>query len=123
DLLGRDILSRVLVGGRSMLLFPLVTVTLALVAAAALGVLAGYLGGRCDAILTRLFDVQLAIPGMLLALVIIAGFGRGDGVVVVAVAIVAVPRLARVLPAPAPPVAPRPYVLPPRAPGPPPPWG
>src|SRR5262249_52028363 len=115
-LLGRDIASRILVGGRSMLLFPLATVGLAILAATVLGVLAGYLGGRFDALLTRLFDVQLAIPGMLLALVIIAGFGRGDrGVVGVAVAMVAVPRLARVLRAATLAVAPREYVLAARA--------
>ena len=53
------------------------------------GLLAGYLGGWTDTIVTRIADIVLALPPFLLVLVIIAGFGTGEFVIVVAVAAVA----------------------------------
>lgn len=111
DALGRDILSRVLAGGGTVIVLPLLTVAISLTLGAAIGILCGYLGGRIDTVATRVFDVQLAIPGILLALLIITGFGRGDAAVVGAVALVELPRFARVLRAAAQSVATRDYVL------------
>jgi peptide/nickel transport system permease protein len=111
DLLGRDVLSRVLDGGGTVIVLPLITVSVALAIATALGVLSGYRGGWLDLIVTRAIDVQLAIPGVLLVLLVISGFGRGDLVVVAAVALVEIPRFARVLRAATQAIAPRDYVL------------
>ncbi|HEX4518346.1 MAG TPA: ABC transporter permease [Gaiellaceae bacterium] len=115
DTLGRDIFSRVLSGGGTVIGLPLVAVVIGLTIGATIGILAGYLGGPLDAVATRVFDVQLAIPGILLALLIVTGFGRGDGVVVAAVALVEIPRFARVLRPATQSVAARDYVLAARA--------
>jgi peptide/nickel transport system permease protein len=115
DLLGRDVLSRFLSGGRSVLILPLVAVGIAVVVAAVIGLLAGYLGGAVDTVVTRVIDVLLAIPTFLVVLVIIAGFGTGNAVVVLAVAAVYVPSIARVLRGATQAVRPREFVLAARA--------
>src|SRR5262249_33604811 len=115
DLLGRDVLSRVLAGGRSVIVLPVVVVAVALAISLVLGVLAGYLGGRFDSFLMRVFDVQLAVPGILLARLVISGFGRGDLAIVAAVALIEIPRFSRVLRAATQSVAPRAHVLAARA--------
>jgi peptide/nickel transport system permease protein len=115
DLLGRDVLSRFLSGGRSVLLLPLVSVGIAIVLACVIGLISGYLGGRVDALVTRLIDVLLAIPSFLFVLVIIAGFGTGNVVVVLAVATVYTPSIARVLRGATQAVRPREFVLAARA--------
>lgn len=115
DLLGRDILSRVLSGGGTMIVLPVIAVVIALAIATVLGIGSGYLGGRFDAVTTRVFDIQLAIPGILLALLIITGFGRGAAAVVAAVALLEIPRFARVLRSATQSVATRDYVLAARA--------
>ena len=97
DSLGRDLLSRVLAGGRSVLLIPAISISVAMVVSAALGITAGYRGGRFDNVLMAILDVLLAIPPILLVFVIIAGFGRGDLVVTLAVAWVYIPSITRVL--------------------------
>jgi peptide/nickel transport system permease protein len=115
DLLGRDILSRVLSGGGTVLILPVIAVVIALAIATVIGVSCGYLGGSFDAAATRVFDVQLAIPGILLALLLITGFGRGAAAVVAAVALIEIPRFARVLRSATQSVATRDYVLAARA--------
>ena len=57
------------------------------------GLLSGYLGGWTDTIVTRIADIVLALPPFLLVLVIIAGFGTGESVIVVAVAAVYTPSI------------------------------
>jgi peptide/nickel transport system permease protein len=115
DLLGRDVLSRFLSGGRSVLLLPLVSVGIAIVLACIIGLVSGYLGGLVDTVTTRVLDVLLAIPSFLLVLVIIAGFGTGNVVVVLAVALVYTPSIARVLRGATQAVRPREFVLAARA--------
>ncbi len=95
DDLGRDVFSRFLYGGSTVLLVPLAAVTVALVIGVALGLLAAYRGGMTDAGITRLFDVLLVIPPLLIALVLIAGLGTSGGVVILTVALVYIPRLGR----------------------------
>lgn len=97
DTFGRDILSRVLYGGREIIWIPLVGVTLALLVGGTLGLIAGYRGGTPDAIFTRATDVGLALPPLLILLVIIAGSGSSAAVVVVAVVLVFAPRIGRVV--------------------------
>jgi peptide/nickel transport system permease protein len=97
DLLGRDVLSRFLTGGLSVIVLPLIAVSGALVIGCLAGLLSGYLGGWIDALVTRIVDIALALPPFLLVLVIIAGFGTGETVVVIAVAAVYAPSIVRVI--------------------------
>jgi peptide/nickel transport system permease protein len=72
---GRDMISTILYGGRLSILVGLAAVCLGMVLGVSLGVIAGYVGGVTDAIIMRLADVQLTIPGILLA-ILINGIGR-----------------------------------------------
>lgn len=74
DALGRDVLSRIMYGGRVSMLVALVTVTISGIIGVSLGLAAGYFRGRLDAILMRIADIQLAIPSLVLALTIMAIF-------------------------------------------------
>lgn len=97
DTLGRDVLSRVLCGGASVIVVPLIAVVLAQLAGGGLGLAAGYLGGRWDAVLSRLFDVVMTLPPLLLVLVLISGLGTSPVVMVVVVALVFLPRAGRIV--------------------------
>ncbi len=76
---GRDVLTRMLYGSRVSLLVGVVPTVLSMLLGAALGILAGYLGGWVDALLMRLADIMLAFPTMLLAMVIM--YTLGDGLI------------------------------------------
>jgi peptide/nickel transport system permease protein len=115
DNFGRDVLSRFLVGGLSVVVYPLVAVSLALVFGSLIGLVSGYLGGFVDAAIARLIDVMLSIPTFLLLIAILAGFGTGNQVLVIAVAIIYVPSIARVIRASTQAVATREFVLAARA--------
>jgi peptide/nickel transport system permease protein len=115
DLLGRDVWSRFLTGGGSVILLPLIAVSAALVLGCVVGLLAGYLGGWPDTIVTRVADIVLALPPFLLVLVIIAGFGTGEYVIVIAVAAVYTPSIMRVIRSAAQTLVPREFVLAARA--------
>jgi peptide/nickel transport system permease protein len=97
DRLGRDILSRIVHGSRISLQMGFIAVSIALVAGGALGLLSGYVGGRLDDAVSFLVNTLLALPGILLALVIIAAIGPGLQNVMLAVGISAVPTFARVV--------------------------
>jgi peptide/nickel transport system permease protein len=97
DTFGRDIFSRVLNGGGSVILLPLLAVSGAIVIAVIVGLLSGYLGGMVDAVVTRVVDVVLAIPSYLLVLVVVTAFGTGSLIVVLTVALVYTPYIIRVL--------------------------
>src|SRR5205823_7725686 len=75
DNLGRDVFSRFLHGGVQIMLIPVVTVILSLLIGGGLGVFAAYRGGLIDSVVTRLFDLILALPPLLLVLVLVAGLG------------------------------------------------
>ena len=74
---GRDVLTRLLFGGRVSLLIGVVPALLSLVLGALLGVTAGYRGGIVDAVIMRVADITLAFPSMLLAMVIMYSLGGG----------------------------------------------
>ncbi|HEY3128136.1 MAG TPA: ABC transporter permease [Acidobacteriota bacterium] len=97
DTLGRDILSRFLHGGATILFVPLAAVTLAFLIGGALGMASGYIGGLFGNLVARLLDVTLPIPPLLVALVVIARFGGQLWVMVAIVAAVYAPRIARIL--------------------------
>lgn len=95
DDLGRDMLSRVLWGGRESLRVSLLAVLLAGAVSINLGLLAGYLGGVVDQLIMRIVDVMLSFPQILLAISIVAILGPGLTTVLVALGISYVPGATR----------------------------
>ena len=77
DLNGRDLLSRIMVGARASLFVGLASVAIGGLIGLVLGLLAGYFGGWVDALIMRLVDIQLSLPGVLLAVAILAAIGKG----------------------------------------------
>jgi peptide/nickel transport system permease protein len=96
DFLGRDILTRLLWGGRWTLWMGASALAVAVGLGLPAGLAAGSLGGRADAVLMRLVDALLAFPGLLLAMVAVAVLGAGPGPVALAVGLAAAPPYARV---------------------------
>jgi len=97
DAMGRDILSRVMMGARISLAAGLISVALGAVVGTVMGLMAGYFGGWWDRITMRISDVLLAFPGMLLALGVVAILGSSMVNVIVAVAVFSVPAFARLV--------------------------
>jgi peptide/nickel transport system permease protein len=77
DLLGRDVLSRTIVGARTALVGPAVVAAGAFAIATILGLMAGYLGGATDSVVMRWVDFMFALPGPLIAIVIVGVVGGG----------------------------------------------
>ena len=77
DQLGRDVLSRILIGARPTLFIPFLVVALAIAIGAPLGAIAGFRGGWIDKIIMRTTDLFLSFPSLLLAIAITAALGRG----------------------------------------------
>jgi len=96
DLLGRDILARLLWGGRWTLGMGLLALAVTVGLGLPAGMVAGTFGGRTEAVLMRLVDALLAFPGLLLAMAMVALMGPGVGSVAVAVGLAAAPAYARV---------------------------
>ena len=97
DTLGRDILSRVIYGAQISLQVGVISVIMAVTMGGLIGALAGGLGGIVDSVLMRTTDVLLAIPGILLAIGIIAWLDRGMLQLMLAIAVTYVPIFARLL--------------------------
>jgi peptide/nickel transport system permease protein len=96
DDLGRDVLSRLLWGARTVLVLAPLAVLLAETLGAAIGLASGYLGGAVDQVLMRLNDALIAFPTILLYLLIIAALGPSRVNVVLAIAVASVPGIARI---------------------------
>jgi peptide/nickel transport system permease protein len=97
DRLGRDMLSRIIWGSRVSLAAGVVTVLLASAFGAAIGLVAGYYGGRVDATLMRITDATLSFPVILLALILAVTVGPSFTNVVIAIAVILWARYARVI--------------------------
>lgn len=97
DQLGRDVLSRVIFGGRYTLLSAAVAVLIAAGAGVPLGLVAGYVRAWPSALIMRVMDVLLAFPGLLLALVIVTIAGQGITGVTVAIGIAFIPVFVRLV--------------------------
>ena len=97
DKLGRDVFSRIVFGAQPTLLGAVVVVLISGLIGIPLGLVAGYYGGRIDALIMRVLDALLAFPALLLAILVVATFGRGLGTVVVALGVIYVPAMARLV--------------------------
>ncbi len=107
DQLGRDVLSRFLTGGVEVIVLPLISVALALSIGGLLGMVGAYKGGITDLLVTRLFDLILTMPPLLLVIVLVASIGsvvpnlgplhQSTVVVILSVALVYVPQFGRIV--------------------------
>ncbi len=104
DALGRDLLSRMVWGGRASLLIGTASVLLGLLVGGLLGLVAGYFRGRSDTVLTGAFDTLLSFPQLILALTLVTVFASQEGVsetrrmvvLIFALGVVSIPVLARI---------------------------
>ena len=97
DSLGRDVLSRLVFGARAAITVAGVAATLAALLGTALGLLSGYFGGWTDIVVSRLVEVWMAFPPVLLSIVLAAVLGAGLHTVVIAIVVIDWTRFCRVI--------------------------
>lgn len=97
DDFGRDILSRIIVGARAAVIGPALIAIGALIVGNALGLIAGYVGGRVDYAIMRLADLVWALPGLLIAIVVVGVIGGGYYVAVTVLVVLTFPIDARIV--------------------------
>ncbi len=110
DYLGQDVLSRVLYGGRSILVMAVIATAMGLIVGVAIGLVAAYSRNALDDVLMRGMDVIMAFPQIMLGLVAVAIIGAHAWVIVVAIALTTAPRIARVARGAAQPVVERDFI-------------
>lgn len=97
DNFGRDILSRIMYGAQISLRLGLFGTLIGASVGSVLGALAGFFGGWVDTLIMRLLDVQMAFPGILLAIIVIAVMGVSEINVIIAIGVFSLPTFARVI--------------------------
>jgi peptide/nickel transport system permease protein len=97
DIQGRDTLSRLIYGSRTVLIVGFVTVAVGAIVGLALGLIAGYFGGVVAAIILRVMDAMMSFPMLILALLLAAVLGGGIQNVIIALSIASIPGNARVM--------------------------
>jgi peptide/nickel transport system permease protein len=97
DNLGRDLLSRLIVGARQSLLIGVVSTVLGVIVGMSLGVLAGAFGGTVDTVVMRFVDILLSIPSLLMAITVSVLLGQNQYALMIAIAVTQVPIFARLL--------------------------
>ncbi len=100
DQLGRDVLSRLLFGARVALLVSVVSIGLSLLAGVGLGLAAGYYGGVADNLIMRVMDLMFTLPSFVLAVALAGLLGPSLTNVIIAIALVTTPTIARITRAP-----------------------
>jgi peptide/nickel transport system permease protein len=100
DGFGRDIASRLLYGARISLIIGIASTILAMVIGSAIGMIAGWKGGRIDILIMQAMDVLLAFPSLILGLIIVAMLGPSMTNIVIAIAMTSIPPFARIARAP-----------------------
>ena len=97
DNFGRDLWSRLLYGGRISLLVAVTSVFISNFFGIIIGSYAGYFGGKADLIITRIMDVFMAVPGLLLAIAISSALGSGPLNTAIALSVSSIPHSARIM--------------------------
>ena len=97
DNIGRDYLSRLLMGGHTSIFVAMVSITCAVLIASLIGISAAYIGGIYDDVVMRIVDTKLAIPGILFIALIVTGFGRSVPALILAIALSYLPGAIRII--------------------------
>jgi peptide/nickel transport system permease protein len=97
DSLGRDLLSRLIYGGRIAFIVAFAAATAACLVGSTLGLVAGYFGGWADRIISRIVDIWMAFPPVLFAILLVAVLGTGLSSVIIAIAVIDWTRFCRVV--------------------------
>ncbi len=97
DSLGRDLLSRLIYGGRTAFIVAFAAAVAACLVGSTLGLVAGYFGGWADRIISRIVDIWMAFPPVLFAILLVAVLGTGLSSVIIAIAVIDWTRFCRVV--------------------------
>ena len=97
DEFGRDILARLVHGGRISLVVGVIAVAIALVLGGTLGAISGFFGGKVDMLISRAMDILLAVPSLLLSITIVSALGPSIINLMIAIAVSSVPGYARIV--------------------------
>lgn len=100
DEYGRDIWARLIYGARISLIIGVVSTLVAMVVGSVIGILAGWYGGRFDAVVMQVMDVLLAFPSLILGLIVVAMLGPSMTNLIIAIALTSIPPFARIARAP-----------------------
>ena len=100
DSFGRDTLSRILYGSRISLVIGIASTLLAMIIGSAIGMFAGWYGGRADTVTMQAMDVLPAFPSLILGLILVAMLGPSTHNIIIAIALTSIPPFARIARAP-----------------------
>jgi peptide/nickel transport system permease protein len=100
DEYGRDIWARLIYGARISLLIGIASTAIAMIVGSAIGLIAGWYGGKIDAVVMQIMDALLAFPALILGLIVVAMLGASTGNIILAIALTSIPPFARIARAP-----------------------